>query len=130
MPRCTDCWRGVSIDDIDVYIPLNAPIEVPRRRIVFGQVESRDMVIALSVEGERAVKGDGDRDSDDRGVGNVDGTTSGGDVDSKRVEAALLAGDSQRMHQNRRTRNSNLPMSSVPPIRLAERLNGLAIRRR
>ena len=88
------------------------------------------MVIALSVEGERAVKGDGDRDSDDRGVGNVDGTTSGGDVDSKRVEAALLAGDSQRMHQNRRTRNSNLPMSSVPPIRLAERLNGLAIRRR
>ena len=67
---------------------------------------------------EGAGDGDGDRDGDD---GGMDGTTSGGDVDSKRVEVALLTGDSQHMHQIRRTRDRNVPVSSVPPIYLADR---------
>ena len=41
------------------------------------------MVFAPSVEGERVVKGDGDRSGGDRVNGDVDGTTSGGNVDSK-----------------------------------------------
>ena len=40
--------------------------------------------------------GDGDRDGDD---GSMDGTTSGSDIDSKRVKVALLTGDSQHMRQ-------------------------------
>ena len=60
-----------------MYIPYNAPIAIPRRRIVFGRPESRDEAIEPSVEGERAGDGDGDGD-----VGDVDGTTSGGDSDS------------------------------------------------
>ena len=124
-------WRTVSVGDGGVYIPLNAPIETASRTFAFGRLESGEEAIApRDVEGERAVEGDGDRDGDDGGVGDLDDTTSGGDVDSKRVKAALLAGDSQRMRQNRRTRNGDLPMSSVPPIRLAERPNGLTIRRR
>ena len=108
-----------------MYVPLNAPIETASRTFAFGRLESGEEAIA-----PRDVEGDGDRDGDDGGVGDLDGTTSGGNVDSKRVKAALLAGDSQRMRQNRRTRNGDLPMSSMPPIRLAERLNGLTIRRR
>src|SRR5207245_2401191 len=87
-PERTYRWRKVSADGIDVYVPLNAPIAVPRRRIVFGQVESGDERIAQSVEGETAGGGDGDQDGGDS---DVDGTTSSGDADSERVEVALLA---------------------------------------
>ena len=84
---------------------------------VFGQVEGADEAIAPSFECEGAGDGDGDRDRDDGGVG---GTTSGGGVHSIRVNAALLAGDSQHMHQSRRTQNSDLPVSSGPPTSPAE----------
>ena len=56
----------------------------------------------------------------------MDGTASSGDVDSKRVEAALLAGDSQYMRQSRRNRTGNSPGSSWPPIRHPNCPNGLA----
>ena len=74
-------------------------------------------MIAPDIEGETA-EGNGDGDGDrygDNGDGN--GITSGGSVDSVRVNAALLAVESQYMRQDRRTRNGNLPMSSRPPIR-------------
>ena len=89
--------------------------------IAFGQVESGDEAIVPSVEGEGAVNGDGDRDGDG---GGMDGTTSGGGVHSTRVNAALLAAESQHMHQSRRKQIKGLPMSSKPPIRSAEHPNG------
>ena len=86
-------WRRVSMDDIDVYLPLNAPIETGSRSFVFGRVEGGDeLVEARDVEGERAGDGDGDRDGGEDGK---DGTMSSGHIDSNRVEKALLAGDSQ-----------------------------------
>ena len=51
---------------------------------------------------ERAGNGDGKRNS------GVNGTISGNDVDSTRVEAAQLAGQSQRVHYNRRLREKRL----------------------
>ena len=111
MPKHAYQWRKVSTGNIDVYTPWNVPIEVLGRTFAFGQPEGREEAIA-----PRDVEGNGNRDGNDRGVGNLDGTTSSGDVDSRRVEAALLAGDSQHMCQNRRMWNSDLPMSSVPPI--------------
>lgn len=71
--------------------------------------------------------GDGDRYGDD---GDGDGITSGGSVDSIRINAALLAVESQYMRQDRRTRNGDLPMSSRPPIRHLNRPYGLFTRRR
>jgi len=125
-PRPTSHWRKVSVDDGDVYVPLNAPIVVPSRKIVFGRVESGDEAIAPSVEGERAGEGDGGGYGDDGDVGD---TTSGGDVDSKRVEAALLAGDSQLERQSRKIQTGNLPVSSRPPTDRTRRPYGLARRR-
>jgi len=89
-----------------VYVPSNAPIEVlgtASRWIVFGQVESGGKAIALSVESETAGDGDGDGYGDDGDVGDVDDMTSGGDTDSMRVEAVLLAAESQHMHQSPRS---------------------------
>ena len=93
-------WKRVSTAEGDVYVPRNAPvaaIETANRNIVFGRPDSGDEAIAPSVEGERAGEGDGGGYGDDGDVGD---TTSGGDVDSKQVEAALLAGDSQRVRQS------------------------------
>ena len=73
-----------------------------------------------------SVKGDGNRSGGDGVDGDVDSATSGGDVDSKRVKAVLLTGDSQHMCQIRRTRHRNSPVSSMPPIYPTERLNRLA----
>ena len=98
MLKPTVRWRRVSPGDGDVYVLWNAPIEALGRTFEFGQAESGVEAIAPIVEGETvegAGNGDGDRDGDD---GSVDGTTSG-DVDSKRVEVALLTGDSQHMRQ-------------------------------
>ena len=63
--------------------------------------------------------GDGDRDGDA-----IDGTTSGDGIDSTRVNAALLAGESQHTRQTRRRRNGDLPVSPRPPIQLGERPYG------
>jgi len=124
-------WKRVSAGDGDVYVPWNAPIEAldtANRRLAFGEVESGVEAIAPSAKGERAGDGDGDggRNGD---VGDVDGTTSGGDADSMRVEAVLLAGESQRVRYSRRRRIENLPVSSRPPIQRERRPYG-AIRRR
>ena len=118
-------WKQVSDGNSDVYVLWNAPVRVQGRIFVFGQAESGVEAIAPIVEGEMvkgAGDGDGDRDGDN---GGVDGTTSGSDIDSKRVEVALLTGDSQHMCQIQRTRDRNVPVSSVPPIYHAERLYGL-----
>jgi len=126
-PKPAGQWRKISIDDGDVYVPLNALIVVPSRRIVFGRAESRDEAIAPIVEGERAGDGDGSGYGDD---GDVDGTTSGGSIDSMRVKATRLTRESQHERQSRRIRTGNLPMSSWPPIQHAERPHGLIRHRR
>jgi len=125
-PEPTKQWTRVSIGGGDVYVPFNAPIAIPTRRIVFGRPESGDEAIAPSVEGERAGEGDGGGYGGDGDMGD---TTSGGNSDSIRVEAALLAGESQRVRYSRRTRTGNLPVSSWPPIQFETRPYGLARRR-
>jgi len=97
-------WRKVSIGGGDVYVPFNAPIAIPMRRIVFGRPESGDEAIAPSLEGERAGDGDGNGNRGDGDDGDANGTTSGGDADSMRVEAALLAAKSQYMRYRPRSR--------------------------
>jgi len=119
-------WKMVSVEEVHVYVPWNASIETASRNFVFGRVESGDEGIAPNVEGERA--GDGDGDNGD--VGDVDGTTSGGDSDSIRVEAALLAAESQYTRYSSRSQRNDLPMSYWPPIQPARRPSELVRRRR
>jgi len=129
-PKLPSRWKRVSAGDGDVYVPQNAPvvaIETANRIFAFGEVESGDEPIAASVEGERAGDGDGGRNGD---VGDVDGTTSGGDADSMRVEAVLLAAESQYTRYSSRSQRNDLPMSSRPPILSARRPYGLVRRRR
>ena len=59
-PEPTIHWRKVSVEDIDVYVPWNAPIEALGRTLVFGQVESAGGWMTTDFEGEGA--GDGDDD--------------------------------------------------------------------
>jgi len=127
MPKRILRWRRVSEGSVDMYVPLNTPIAVPTRQIVFGRVESRGEAKTTSVEGERAGEGDGRRNGGDGDVGD---TTSGGDANSMRVKAALLATKSQYTRYSRRTRLGNSPVSSRPPIQLERRLYGLVRRRR
>ena len=54
------------------------------------------MAIVPDIEGEKACDSDDDPDGD---VGGVDSTTSSGSVDSIQVNEALLAMESQYMHQ-------------------------------
>jgi len=126
-PKPTNRWRKVSVGNGDVYVPWNAPIETASRNFVFGRVQSGDEAIAPIVEGERAGDGDGGGYEDDGDVGD---TTSGGDLDSKRVEAALLAIDSQLERQSRRIQNNDLPVSSWPPVQPESRPYGPIRRRR
>jgi len=131
-PKRARRWKRVSIGDGDVYAPWNTPvaaIETANRIFTFGEVESGDERVATSVESERAGDGDGDGYGDDGDDGNEDGTASSGDVDSKRVEAAQLAIDSQLEHQSRRIQGENLPASSWPLIQFETRPYGLARRR-
>ncbi|KIM55295.1 hypothetical protein SCLCIDRAFT_30456 [Scleroderma citrinum Foug A] len=62
-PKGPKRWRKVSIDNVDVYVLWNAPIEAlgtANRTFEFGEVESgRIEAIAPNVEGERAGDGDG-----------------------------------------------------------------------
>ena len=121
-------WKRVSVEDIDVYLPWNAPIEALGQTLAFGEVESGEKAIAPGFEGEGAGIGIGDRNGGagaDAGDGDEGNTTSGSGVDSIRVKAALLAAESQPMRQTRRTRSNDLPMSSGSPIRHANRPYGL-----
>ena len=75
-------WRSVSIDNVDVYIPWNAPVEAPSRTFAFGEAESGDEAIVPDIEGEMA-EGNGDGDGDQYGDdGDSNGIMSGGSVDS------------------------------------------------
>ena len=97
MPKHAICWRRVNVDEINVYLPWNAPVQALGQMFIFGRFKSGDEQIAANVESERAEDGDGDQNGgagDDRGNGDVDGTTSGGGVHLIRVNAALLAGKS------------------------------------
>ena len=102
-------------------VPVEA-LETTSRTFTFGQVESGDEAIVPSFEGERTGKGDGNRDGDG------DGTTSGGSIDSIRINAMLLAAESQHTRQTRRMRDGNSPMSPVPPIYHAECPYGIVTR--
>ena len=106
-----------------MYVPLNTPIAVPTRQIVFGRVESGVKAIAPSVEVERAVEGDGNRYGGD---GDGGGTTSSGNANSKRVGAALLAAKSQYTRYRPRSRRNDLPTSSGLPIQPERCPYGLA----
>ncbi|KIM55787.1 hypothetical protein SCLCIDRAFT_30049 [Scleroderma citrinum Foug A] len=105
-------WRKVSVEDTDAE---------DADQVIAPNLERAGEAIAPNV-GETARNGDGDGDSDD---GDVDGATSSGDINSNQVEEVLLAVESQYMCQGRRTRNSDLPMLSEPPIQPTERPYGL-----
>ena len=119
-PRSACRWRRVSIDVINIYVPLNAPIVVPSRKFIFGQVEGGDEHMAARELEERAGNGEGDQNESD---GDVDGTTNGGSVNSIRVEAARLATENQHIRYSRRTQDQDLPVSSGPPTYCAEHPN-------
>jgi len=116
MPKVARRWRRVSVNNGDMYVPWNAPIAIPSRKIVFGRVKSGDKAIVPSLEGERAGDSDGDGNGGDGDDGDANSTTSGGDADSMRVEAVLLAAKSQYTRYRPRSRRNDLPMSSGPPI--------------
>ena len=60
MPKPICQWRSVSVKDIDVYTPWNAPIEV-LGTFAFRQPEGGEEAIApRDVKGKRAVEGNGD----------------------------------------------------------------------
>ncbi|KIM68355.1 hypothetical protein SCLCIDRAFT_20264 [Scleroderma citrinum Foug A] len=89
-------WKRVSAEDIDIYLPWNAPIEALGQTLAFGEVESGEKVIAPGFEGEGAGVGVGDQNrgaGDNAGDDDEGGTMSGGGVDSIRVKAALLAAE-------------------------------------
>ena len=102
-------WKHVSDERNNVYVPRNAPIEVPgtrNRESVFEEEEvlGADEKPAVSIEGETV------GDSNKKQSGDVDGTISGGNVDSKCVEVARLAAESQHSTcNNARWRRNDLP---------------------
>ena len=112
--------RMVSVNDSDVYLPSNAPIEVPGRTFTFRELESGDEAIAPSLKGERVVEGDGDQSRGDSDDSDGDNTESGGSVDSQRVEGARLSTESQYTRQSQRMQDGDSPVLSRPPIRPAE----------
>jgi hypothetical protein len=122
-PKSTYRWRRVSVDGINVYLPLNAPIDDSSRMFVFERVEGGVEQIVARVVDETTGDGDGRWNGGD---GSMDGTTSGNSIDPTRVNAALLATDSQQTRSRRITRNDDLPVSSWPPIQPADRPYGPA----
>ena len=103
MSKPTHRWRRVSIDDVDVYLPWNVPVEALGRTLAFREVESAGKAIAPIVEGES--DGDGNcgqngGDGDDERDGDGDGTMSSSSVDSTQVNEALLVRISGRYMAN------------------------------
>ena len=92
-PNPTFQWKWVSLRGIDIYIPLNVPINNSSRTFIFGQVEGGEEQVTVRAVDETAGNDDGDRNGGDR---NMNSTTSIGNVDSTQVEAVLLATDSQQ----------------------------------
>jgi len=122
-PKYIYRWKRVSVGDGDVYVPQNTPIDTASRNFVFGRVEGGVEAIAPKVVDETTGDGDGRWNGGD---GDVNGTTSSGNVDSTQVEAALLATDSQQTCSSRITRRNDLPVSFWPPIQPADRPYGPA----
>ena len=107
-----------------MYLPWNMPIEALRQMLAFREVESGEEAIVPDVEGEMAEgagDGSGDRDGDN---GDGDGTTSSSSIDSKRVKAVRLAGESQHVHWSRRNQMKYSPGSSRSPIQYPNHLYG------
>ena len=80
--RPTSQWKRVSVNDIDVYLPRNTPVEASGQTFAFGEAQSRVEAIAPGAEGETAEgagDGGGDRDGYDR---DGDGMASGSNVNS------------------------------------------------
>jgi len=81
---------------------MNALIQIASR--IFSLDMSRIEAIAQCAPGVKDKTAGSDDDgrngggSDDGQSGDESGTTSGGSVDSTRVEATRLAGESQRVH--------------------------------
>ena len=67
--------------------------------------------VVASVEVEKAGRRDGGQN------GEVDGTISGDNADSNRVEVAWLAAKGQYTHNNATQRRNDLPVSPEPPTR-------------
>ena len=126
-PESTYQWKRVSLRGIDIYVPLNAPIDSTSRIFIFGRVEGGVKAIAPSIEGKRVGDRVGNRDEWN---GDVDGTTSGGSIDSKRVKTALLAVNSQHTRYRSRARGNGSPVSSWTPIQPTDRPYRLARRQR
>ncbi|KAI5986611.1 hypothetical protein EDD15DRAFT_2471328 [Pisolithus albus] len=108
-------WRQVGIGDIDAPTPQNVPIEAPsfkNQDITLGRLASPNDEghVASGVEGKKA-----------GGIGEPthgkDDTKNSGNVGSERIEAGLLAGDSQDAYRGQNERGDS-PMSSRPPTRL------------
>ncbi|KAI5987822.1 hypothetical protein EDD15DRAFT_2199268 [Pisolithus albus] len=85
-------WRRVGIGDIDAPTPQNVPIKAPsfkNQDITLGRLASpNEGHVASGVEGKKA-----------GGIGEPthgkDDTKNSGNIGSERIEAGLLAGDSQ-----------------------------------
>ena len=98
--KCPEQWKHISNNGNDEYALQNIAIEslaAQNRKIAFGRlVELLGNLedIAASVKSKMAGGRGGKRTAD------VDGTNSGGDVDSNRAEAARLAAESQHTHNN------------------------------
>ena len=107
--------KQVSNHGNDEYAPQNMPIEdleTRIRKIVFG----RNLEILESLEDiEASVEVEKDCGRDDDCDGDVDGTVSGGDIDSKQVEAARLTAESQQTRNNARIQQNDLPVSPGQP---------------
>ena len=119
--------RIVSIDNINIHIPWNTPVEAPGRMFAFGPFGSGDEAIAPSVEGERAGDSDSDRNGDD---GDGDSTASSGNVDSMRIGGVQLAGEVGQHERPNAEYKRNVPMPSRPSVRPPECPFGLVKRQR
>ena len=79
MPKLACLWRKVSVDNVDIYLPWNTLIVVPRRQIIFGEVEGAGEAIAPRSVEEMAEDGGGNQDGGDV---DGDGMASSGNTDS------------------------------------------------
>jgi len=122
-------WKRVSVGDGDgdVYAPRNTPIDTTGQKFVFGRVEGGDKQMVVRVIDETAGNGDGRWNGGD---GDVNGTTSSGNVHSTQVEAALLATDSQQTRSSQVSQRYDSPVSFWPPIQPADRPYGPPRRQR
>ena len=95
----TNRWKQVSNGNSDV------------------KVERAGEVIVPSVDDETAGDSDGNPNGGDRDGSDGDGMASGSSIDSSRVKAVQLAGESQHACRRQRSGHRDSPVSSRPPIR-------------